>query len=52
MQKPVQTIRAITMQQENRLIKFAIIFLLLGCSIGFAGSKISSKPITTTTVLL
>jgi hypothetical protein len=52
MQKPVQTIIAITMQQENRLIKFAIIFLLLGCSVGYAGSKIPSKPITTTTVLL
>ena len=40
------------MQQENRLIKFAIIFLLLGGSAGYAGSKIPSKPGTTTTVLL
>jgi hypothetical protein len=52
MQKPVQTIRAIAMQQENRLIKFAIIFLLFGCSVGYAGSKLPSKPGATTTVIL
>ena len=44
--------RAITMQQENRLLILAFIFLLVGCSVGCAGSKVPSKPGTTTTVIL
>ena len=40
------------MQQENRLFALVIIFLLLGCSVAYAGSKTPSKPGTTTTVLL
>jgi len=40
------------MQQENRLLILAIIFLLLGCSVGYTGSKVHSKPETTTTVIL
>ena len=44
--------RAITMQQDNRLIIMAIMFLFLGCSVGHAGSKVPSKPETTTTVIL
>lgn len=40
------------MQQENRLLILAIIFLLLGSSVGYTGSKVHSKPETTTTVIL
>jgi hypothetical protein len=51
-QKPIQTMRATTMQQKNRLLILAIIFLMLGFLIGNAGSEVSSKPGTTTTVIL
>jgi hypothetical protein len=44
--------KAITMHQGNRLLILAIIFLLLGCSVGYAGSKVDSKPGTTTTIIL
>ncbi len=44
--------RAITMQQKNRLPILAIIFLILGCLFGNAGSEVPSKPGTTTTVIL
>lgn len=40
------------MQQENRLLIFAIIFLLFGCSVGHIGSKAHSKPETTTVILI
>ena len=40
------------MHRENHLIILAIVFLILGCSVGYAGSKSPSKPGTTTTVLL
>ena len=40
------------MQQENRLLIFAIIFLLLGCSVGHVGSKAHSEPETTTVILI
>ena len=43
---------AITKQQENRLIILAIIFLFLGCSVGYAGSNLPSKSEKTTTVIL
>jgi len=43
---------AITKQQENRLIILAIIFLLFGCSVGYAGSNEPPKSETTTTVIL
>jgi hypothetical protein len=44
--------RAITKQQENRILIFAIIFLLFGCSVGCTRSKIHSKTGTITTVIL
>ena len=40
------------MQQDSRLIIMVIMFLLLGCSVGHAGSNVPSKPETTTTVIL
>ena len=43
---------AITMQQDSRLIIMAIMFLLLGCSVGHAGSNGPPKSETTTTVVL
>jgi len=49
---PVQAMRAITMQHENRFLILAITFLLLGCSVGYAESKVPSKPETTTTIIL
>ena len=44
--------RAITMKQKNRLLILAIIFLILGCLFGNAGSEVPSKSGTTTTVIL
>ena len=40
------------MQQENRSLRLAIIFLLLSCSVGCTGIRVQSKPETTTTVIL
>ena len=40
------------MQQENRLLILAIVFLILACSVDYAESKVSSKPGTTTKVIL
>jgi len=40
------------MQQDNRLIIMVIMFLLLGCSVGYAGYNLPSKSETTTTVIL
>jgi hypothetical protein len=40
------------MQQENRLLIFAFICLLFGCSVGHIGSKAHSKPETTTVILI
>jgi hypothetical protein len=40
------------MQHENRFLILAITFLLLGCSVGYAESKVPSKPETTTTIIL
>ena len=44
--------RAIIKQPERRMFILAIIFLLLDCSVGCTGSKVDSKPGTTTTVIL
>ena len=44
--------RAITMQQKNRLLILAFIFLILGSLFGNAGSEAPSIPGTTTTVIL
>ena len=44
--------RAIKLQQKNRLLILAIIFLILGGLFGNAGSEVPSKPGTTTTVIL
>jgi hypothetical protein len=44
--------RAITMQQDSRLIIMVIMFLLFGCSVGYAGSNGAPKSETTTTVIL
>jgi hypothetical protein len=44
--------KAITIHQGNRLLILAIIFLLLGFSVGYTGSKVHSKPGTTTTIIL
>ena len=44
--------RAITMQQDSRLIIMVIIFLLFGCSVGYADSNGPPKSETTTTVIL
>ena len=44
--------KAITIHQGNRLFILAIIFLLLGFSVGYTGSKVHSKPGTTTTIIL
>ena len=40
------------MRPLKRLLILAIVFLLLGCLLGCAGSKLYSKPETPTTVLL
>ena len=40
------------MQQDSRLIIMVIMFLLLGCSVGYAGSNGAPKSETTTTVIL
>jgi hypothetical protein len=44
--------KAITIQQDSRLIIMAIMYLLLGCSVGYAGSNLPSKSEKTTTVIL
>ena len=44
--------RVITKQYKNRLLILAIIFLILGCLFGNAGSEVRSKSGTTTTVIL
>ena len=44
--------RAITMQQKKRLFILAIIFLLLVCLFGNAGSEVPSKPGSPTIVIL
>ena len=44
--------KAITMHQGNRFLILVIIFLLLGFSVGYTGSKVKSKPETTTTIIL
>ncbi|MFA9497917.1 MAG: phosphoglycerate mutase family protein [Deltaproteobacteria bacterium] len=51
-QKPVQIMKAITMHQGNRFLILTIIFLLLGFSVAYPGSKVQSKPGTTTTIIL
>jgi len=43
---------AITMQQDSRLIIMAIMYLLLGCSVCYAGSNLPPKSEKTTTVIL
>ena len=40
------------MQQKNRLLMLAVIFWVLGCLFGNAGSEVPPKPGTTTTVIL
>ena len=40
------------MHQGNRFLILVIIFLLLGFSVGYTGSKVISKPGTTTTIIL
>jgi hypothetical protein len=44
--------KTITMHQGNRILIFVIIFLILGFSVGYTGSKVQSKPGTTTTIIL
>ena len=44
--------RAITMQQDSRLVRMVIMFLLLGCSAGHAGPNGPPKSEGTTTVIL
>jgi hypothetical protein len=44
--------RAITIQQDSRLVRMVIMFLLLGCFVGHAGSNGPPKSETTTTVIL
>ena len=50
--KNFQTMRAITMQQDSRLVRMVIMFLLLGCSASYAGSNGPPKSEATTTVIL
>jgi len=40
------------MQQDNRLFIMVIMFLILGCSVGHAGSNEPPKSETTTNVIL
>ena len=40
------------MQQKNRSLMLAVIFLILGCLFDHAGSEVPPKPGTTTTVIL
>jgi hypothetical protein len=44
--------KAITRHQGNRFLILVIIFLLLGFSVGYTGTKVQSKPGTSTTIIL
>ena len=44
--------KAITRHQGNRFLILVIIFLLLGFSDGYTGTKVQSKPGTSTTIIL